>query len=447
MRYLILGLGRQGKGIAEFLLENNEIVYGYDQNEEKNKEFLKYKTFQWVREEDIRKLKNIKDLIVIASAGINDENPIVKMVNDFHSVISDVEFVYSFIKNTVIIAITGTNGKSTTTCLIGEILLRDKKNVFYGGNLAPGRPAIEAARLKKEFNVLEVSSFQLARIKSFKPNIGVLLNINYDHLDWHKTFEEYQKSKMRIFENQTKKDFCVINKNLISNPYFNVYRPIIKIFSINDKFSDAYYDEIKKKFFINFNGYTLPIINMGELKFIGKSHSENILAAILVSKILGVSEENLREGLKNFKGLPHRLEVVIENKGIKYINNSMCTNPIAGINSLLVFNKKVILITGGKEKNLPLEDYIEVVSKKAKYVILFGENKEKLKKELLKINYRNFSLAESLKEAVVKAKEISKKGDIILFSPAFASFDYFQDFIERGEKFKKFVYEIEKDKN
>ncbi len=447
MRYLILGLGRQGKGIAEFLLENNEIVYGYDQNEEKGKEFLKYKTFQLVREEDIKKLKNIKDLIVIVSAGINDENPVVKMINNSHSIISDIEFVYSFIKNTVIIAITGTNGKSTTTCLIGEILLRDKKNVFYGGNLTPGKPAIEAVREKKEFNVLEVSSFQLARIKSFKPNIGVLLNINYDHLDWHKSFEDYQRSKMRLFENQTKKDFCVINKNLIFNPYFNVYRPIIKIFSTDDKFSDAYYDKIKKKFFVNFNGYSLPVINMKELKFIGKTHSENILAAILVSKILGVREENLIDGLKNFQGLPHRLELVIENKGIRYINNSMCTNPTAGINSLLIFNQKVILITGGKEKNLPLEDYIKVISKKAKYVILFGENKEKLKEELLKINYQNFLLVESLKEAVVKAKEISKKGDIILFSPAFASFDYFQDFIERGEKFKKFVYEIEKDKN
>ncbi len=447
MRYLVLGLGRQGKGIVEFLLENNEIVYGYDQKEEKKKDFLKYKNFQWVREEDIKKLKNIKNLVVIASAGINDENPVLKKINEFFSVISDIEFVYSFIKNTTIIAVTGTNGKSTTTCLIGEVLLRDKKEIFYGGNLAPGKPAIEAVRLKKEFNVLEVSSFQLARIRNFKPNIGILLNISYDHLDWHKNFEEYQRTKIRIFENQTEKDFCIINKNLIFNPYFNVHQPIIKIFSTDDKLSDAYYDKIKKKFYINLEGRTHPIIKMEELKFIGKIHSENILATILVSKILGVKEENLIEGLKNFKGLPHRLELVVEKNGIKYINNSMCTNPTAGTKSLLAFNKKVILITGGKEKNLPLEDYVKVISKKARYVILFGENKERLKKELLKRNYRNFSLAESLKEAVVKAKEISKKGDIILFSPAFASFDYFQDFIERGEKFKKFVYEIEKDKN
>ncbi|MEO0130440.1 MAG: UDP-N-acetylmuramoyl-L-alanine--D-glutamate ligase [candidate division WOR-3 bacterium] len=447
MRYLILGLGRQGKGIVEFLLENNEIVYGYDQNEEKKEDFLKYKNFQWVREEDIKKLKNIKNLVAIVSAGINDENPVLKKINEFCSAISDIEFVYSFIKNSTIIAITGTNGKSTTTCLIGEILLKDKRKVFYGGNLAPGKPAIEAARLKKEFNVLEVSSFQLARIRNFKPNIGVLLNINYEHLDWHKSFEEYQRIKMRIFENQTEKDFCVINKNLISNPYFNVRYPIIKIFSTDDKFSDAYYDKIKKKFFINFNDHIHPVINMEELKFIGKVYYENILATILISKILGISEKNLIEGLKNFKGLPHRLELVRENNGVKYINNSMCTNPTAGTKSLLVFNKKVILITGGKEKNLPLEDYIETISKKAKYVILFGENKERLKKELIKVNYRNFFLTESLKEAVVKAKEISKKGDIVLFSPAFASFDYFQDFIERGEKFKKFVYEIEKDKN
>ncbi|MCS7249358.1 MAG: UDP-N-acetylmuramoyl-L-alanine--D-glutamate ligase [candidate division WOR-3 bacterium] len=447
MRYLMLGLGRQGKGIVEFLLENNEIVYGYDRDEEKKKEFLKYKNFQWVKEQEIKKLRNRKDLIVIVSAGINDENPVVKMVKEFHQIISDIEFVYSFIKDSIIIAITGTNGKSTTTYLIGEILLRDKKDVFYGGNLAPGKPAIEAVRLKKKFNVLEVSSFQLARIKDFKPYIGVLLNISYEHLDWHKSFEEYQRIKMRIFENQTEKDYCVINKNLVFNPYFNVFKPKILTFSVEDKSANAYYDKVEKKFFINLGDHIYSILNIEELKFIGKIHYENILAAILVSKILEVKEENLIESLKNFKGLPHRLELILEKKGRKYINNSMCTNPAAGITSLSFFDKKVILITGGKEKNLPLEEYIKAVSQKAKYVILFGENKEKLKEKLLEINYHEFFLAETLKEAVIKAKEVSKEGDIILFSPAFASFDYFRDFIERGEKFKEIVYEIEKDKD
>lgn len=447
MRYLVFGLGRQGKGIVKFLLENNENVYGYDKDEEKKKEFLKYKNFQWVGEEDIKKFRNMKDLVVIVSAGINDENLVLKEIKKFHSVISDIEFVYSFIKDSIIIAVTGTNGKSTTTSLLGEILLKDGKDVFYGGNLAPGKPAIEAVWLKRKFNIFEVSSFQLARIKDFKPHIGVLLNISYDHLDWHRSFEEYQRVKMRIFENQTEKDYCVINKNLTTNPYFNVFKPIIKTFSIDNKSSDAYYDKIKRDFFVNLDGYPKPIINIGEIKFIGKTNYENILAVILVSKILGVREENLIKGLKDFKGLPHRLELILEKNGIKYINNSMCTNPIAGINSLLAFDKKVILITGGKEKNLPLEEYIKTISQKAKYVILFGENKEKLKEKLLEINYHKFFLAETLKEAVRKAKEVSKEGDIILFSPAFASFDYFQDFIERGEKFKEIVYEVEKDKN
>ncbi|MEO0134820.1 MAG: UDP-N-acetylmuramoyl-L-alanine--D-glutamate ligase, partial [candidate division WOR-3 bacterium] len=410
MRYLVLGLGRQGKGITKFLLENNEIVYGYDQNEERKKEFLRYKNFQWIKEEDIKKLKNIKNLIVIASAGIHDENPIIKTASQFWPIISDIEFVYSFIKNTTIIAVTGTNGKSTTTCLIAEILLKDKKDVFYGGNLAPGQPAIEAVWAKKEFNILEISSFQLARIKNFKPHIGVLLNISYEHLDWHKNFEDYQKSKMRIFENQTEKDYCVINKNLIHSPYFKVSRPQIKTFSADNQFTDAYYDKIKKEFFINLDGYPNKLINIEEMKFIGKIHYENILAAIIVAKILNINEETIREALKNFKGLPHRLELVLEKNGIKYINNSMCTNPMAGIKSLLAFDKKVILITGGKEKNLPIEDYIHTISKKAKHTILFGENKEKLKKELLNINYYNLSLAESLAEAVLRAKEVSKPG-------------------------------------
>lgn len=444
MKYLILGLGTQGKGIANFLLENNEIVYGYDKNEEKLEEFLEYKNFQPVKEREIKKLRDVKDLLVIVSPGINDKNPILQNIAGFHEIISDIEFVYSFIKNKIIIAIGGTNGKSTTTCLIGEILLKDRRDVFYGGNLAPGKPAIEAVHLKKEFNVLEVSSFQLARIKNFKPHIGVLLNISYDHLDWHKNFEEYSKAEIRIFENQIEKDYCVINKNLIYNSYFKVDKPVIRIFSTYDKDADAYYDRIKKEFFINLGNFPKKVVNIEELKLIGKHHYENILAAILVSKILGVKEEALIEGLKNFNDLPHRLELVIEKNGIKYVNNSMCTNPDAGISSLSVFEQKVILITGGKEKNLPLEDYIRVISEKAKYVILFGENKEKLKKKLLEVGYYNFSMAETLKEAVTKAKEASEKGDIILFSPAFASFDYFRDFIERGEKFKQVVYEIEK---
>jgi UDP-N-acetylmuramoylalanine--D-glutamate ligase len=444
MRYLVLGLGRQGKGIVQFLLENNEMVYGYDKEEEKVKEFIKYKNFCPLKEEEIIKMKNVKNLLVIVSAGINNENPILQSLANFCEVISDIEFVYHYIKDKTIIAITGTNGKSTTTCLIGEILLKDNKEVFYGGNLAPGKPAIEAVREKKEFNVLEISSFQLARIKNFKPYIGVLINISYDHLDWHKNFEEYFKAKMRIFENQTEKDYCVINKILIDHPYFETPKSIIYTFSTYDKKANAYYDEVKEEFYINFGNLTKKILNAQELRLIGKCHQENILAAILVSKILAVKEEVLLAGLKNFKGLPHRLELVMEKGGISYINNSMCTNPTAGIKSLLAFEKEVILITGGKEKNLPLEDYVRTISEKAKYVILFGENKEKLKEKLLAIGYKNFSLAESLKEAVIKAKEVSQKGDIILFSPAFASFDYFQDFMERGEKFKEVVYEIEK---
>jgi len=447
MKYLVLGLGRQGKGIVEFLLENNEIVYGYDKDKEKTKEFVKHKNFYPLEEKEIIKMKNVKNLLVIVSAGISNENPILQPLLNFCEVISDIEFVYHYIKDKTIIAITGTNGKSTTTCLIGEVLLKDNKEVFYGGNLAPGKPAIEAVREKKEFNVLEVSSFQLARIRNFKPHIGVLLNIAYDHLDWHKNFEEYFKAKIRIFENQTEKDYCVINKNLIHHHCFKTPKSIIYTFSTYDKNANAYYEELRKDFYINLSNIAKKILNAKELQLIGKHHQENILATILVSKILEVKEEVLLAVLKNFKDLPHRLELVMEKEGIRYINNSMCTNPTAGIKSLLAFENKVILITGGKEKNLPLEDYVRTISEKAKYVILFGENKEKLKEKLLAISYKNFSLAESLKEAVTKAKEISQKGDIILFSPAFASFDYFQDFIERGEKFKQVVYEIEKSEN
>jgi UDP-N-acetylmuramoylalanine--D-glutamate ligase len=369
--------------------------------------------------------------MVICSPGIRPDAPLIKkMIKSRIPLIDEIEFTSYFI-NQPIIAITGTNGKSTTTALIGTILEVDQKNVFYGGNLAPGLPfSTTLLDKEKDIYVVEVSSFQLERCYDFSPKIALLLNITEDHFDRHQSKEEYISLKFRIFNKQNKTDYAIVNFDdpaIMANTT-KIHSPIT--FFSTEKYVDGAYC---KEGMIYFKGEAIAPTD--SIKIPGKHNLKNVLAAVCAVKIIGVKKQSIETALASFNGLPHRLELVRELDGVKYINNSMCTNPDAGVNSLWAISTPVVLITGGKEKNLAIEEYTKAITKKAKYAILIGENRNRLKTELGKLNFDKMEVADSLELAVNRARVKAVKGDTVLFSPGFASFDSYLNFMDRGKAF------------
>lgn len=449
---LIYGLGKAGINLARFLIndkiqnakfKNGIKVYAYDDNPKVQessevKELCAKQNFQYLKNsQDCLKLPELKtnNIIVVISPGIPSVVPLISELKKKKvPIIDEVEFSSYFVTKPII-AVTGTNGKSTTTVLIGKMLEAEKSKVFYGGNLAPGLP-FSAALLdtEKDYYVIEVSSFQLERCYDFRPKIAVLLNITEDHLDRHQSKAEYVASKFRVFAKQKPTDFAILNYDdpVIMKKQAEIPSQIV--YFSTEQVVDGTYCQNQT---IYFKGES--VVSLNAIKIPGRHNLKNVLAAICGAKLVGVKNSNIEKALNRFNGLPHRLELVRELDGVRYINNSMCTNPEAAINSLLAITGPIILITGGKEKNLAIDKYIQAITDAVKYTILIGESRMRLKNKLEKLRYQNFELADSLEQAVRLARMKATKGDTVLFSPGFASFDAFTNFIERGEVFRNAV--------
>lgn len=434
-RVLVLGLGRSGRALARYLLSRGAEVLVYDDNPEafENddvRQLRKDRSFQVVSS-----LSGITADFVVASPGIPDDADSLKALRaQGLRVIDEIEFGYEVVGKKIV-AITGTNGKSTTTTLVGEMLKTDGRNSFYGGNLAPGLP-FSSALLNgpRDLYVLEVSTFQLERCERFAPKVALLLNVSEDHLNRHGTIDRYLGLKLSIFRNQTPDDFAIVNRD---DPRImaNLGRIPSKVATFSVANPDA--DARLRNGRLELRGK--PVIEVSEVRLPGRHNLANALAAILACDVLGVKPESMVRVLRTFAGLEHRLELVREISGVRYVNNSMCTNPAAAVQSLLAFDRPVVLITGGREKELPIDDYLEAIKSSAKAAILVGENRSRLHDGLQRIGYDRMRIAETLAEAVQFAQAAAKPGDVVLFSPGFASFDAYADFQDRGRAFKAVV--------
>ena len=384
------------------------------------------------------------DLIVI-SPGVPIHLPLIQAAEaQGIPVIGEIELAAGFI-SAPILAITGTNGKSTTSMLIGEILKRAGKKVFVGGNL--GRPLSDAAESRWpgredhpaepwDFVVAEVSSFQLERVKTFHPRIGAYLNLTPDHLDRHEDLSTYAMLKARLFENQGPEDFAVLNaddpevskvsRSLRSGVvWFSRWRPVA---------SGVYRDGQE---LISTIGMKRSVIQEGDLRLKGVHNLENVLAAIAVTQLAGCDDDVIAETVREFSGLEHRLEWVREKAGVVYINDSKGTNVGAAIRSLESFSQPIIWLAGGREKGTDFSVLHGVVQSHVKQAILFGEACDKMRKALNGATRINETA--TLSEAVTLAAAIAVPGDVVLLSPACASFDQFRNFEERGKAFKDAV--------
>ncbi|MFM1912701.1 MAG: UDP-N-acetylmuramoyl-L-alanine--D-glutamate ligase [Bacteroidota bacterium] len=369
---------------------------------------------------------------IIISPGIPESNPLVqKILSKNIPIVSEIEFAAEFTK-AKIIAITGSNGKTTTTLLTYHLLKEAGLNVGLGGNIG-----FSFAQMVIEDNydyyVLEISSFQLDRCYNFAPDIAILTNITVDHLDrYNYQFENYAKAKFRIFQSQDKNQLAILWKeDPVSINYLDLVKAPVKYFSIQDPSQAAYITE----------DYILVgdcTIDQNILPIKGPHNAKNIAAAVLSAKYLGISNHQILEALPNFKNDPHRLEECGEWNSIKFINDSKATNVDSVFYALNSFKNNIILILGGVDKGNDYREIDDLVKTRVKTLVFMGTNNENL------VNfYKNHSIAQystsSLKEAFDTVIKNAQPGDTVLLSPACASFDLFKNYQDRGNKFKELV--------
>jgi UDP-N-acetylmuramoylalanine--D-glutamate ligase len=441
-KVLVVGLARTGIATAKFLKAKGSLVTA---TEVKPKEEMK-EAVQALKRMDIstewgghQTETFLKQDIIVVSPGVDlNIEPIQKAIKHGVRVVSEIELAYHFI-HAPIIAVTGTNGKTTTTLLVGEMLKEDGRKVGVGGNV--GEPLILFADGKDRWEVLvvEISSFQLEAIKDFRPRISVLLNITEDHLDRYPRYDDYIEAKVRVFANQNSGDLAVLNRD---DPIVMQFREKVKakkvLFSLKEKLGEGAFS----------NGQTifLRLGEKGEEYSIAKTplkgihNVENMMAALTTARIFGCSKKSIQTVLDRFKGLEHRLEFVREIKGVRFYNDSKGTNVGSVVKSLQSFSEPVTLIAGGKDKNGDLSPLEALIQKRVKHLILIGEAKERMNRELGGLT--DTVMAKTMEEAVVLARQKAKGGEVVLLSPACSSFDMFKDYKERGKVFKEAVFRI-----
>jgi len=421
-RACVIGIKRAGISATHLLNKLGYKVFVSDikRIDTKIKKILPREIFF---EEEINSEKILMNEIVIASPGVSEKERIIKRIREKNvPLIDELELGYRFI-NGKIIAITGTNGKSTVAKWIYECLKGE--NTYLAGNI--GVPLTSFAFRNGTF-VVETSSFQLKRIKFFKPNIAIILNIDKDHFDWHLNFEDYVDSKLNIFKNQKEEDFLIIEDGLELK---NLPKSKILRVSMEREVEGIFLRD--KKIVLNFEKKFEEIEMNFPLK--GKFNVKNGLFVLLTLKILGKNLKEIKEKFENFKGLPHRLEYIGEKDGIKVFNDSKSTNPHSVKNAIESFDEKIVLIMGGLNKGLSFKEIKNLIKEKCKGVVLFGKSKFEILKDIENESIR-IEISESVYDALKIAFKIAEKKDVIVFSPGCASFDMYKNYEERGEDFK-----------
>ena len=383
--------------------------------------------------------------IIITSPGIPPRADVIVRARALRKeVISDVELAYretrgdADTKPLPIIAITGTNGKSTTTSLISYILEFAGRNAPACGNI--GVPVLSLLDGKPDFLVMEVSSYQLEYAPTFAPHIGVWLNLTPDHVDWHGNLDAYIEAKRSMFKHQSLSDYAVLNMDdsvVASTINAGEFFPFSVLGECERAIQSAYMQD--GFFCANFGSRSRVVCHESEVKIIGKHNQENCLAAISAALLAGLSEKEIKAGLTTFTALEHRLEYVATIDGVPYYNDSKATNTDSTIKALESFpNNKVVLIAGGKDKGTSLNQLVQVVKRYASGVILIGEARERFERALRNGGFNDVYPVATLEEAVNLGGKL-KKGPVLL-SPACASFDMFKDFEDRGRAFKELVH-------
>ncbi|UCB53095.1 MAG: UDP-N-acetylmuramoyl-L-alanine--D-glutamate ligase [Candidatus Zixiibacteriota bacterium] len=443
-RISVLGMARSGLACARLLKRTGAEVFVSDVEPQESfsdqTNQLKALGIDFETGGHTSKVVRGKDFIVL-SPGVPLDIPILKQAQDLGiPALSEIEVAF-WLTDSKIIGITGSNGKTTTVTLVGEMLKQDQRECRVGGNIGiPFSDVVEKVS-PDGLLVLELSSFQLERIEEFKPYVSSVLNITPDHLDRHPDLESYMEAKLRILENQTENDFAVLNSDDENSLKLAKQGECVKVFfSARSELEQGTFLR-KGQLLSRWKGAEEEIIDTSEIGIKGPHNLSNALAACAICVILEVAPESIRKALKDFKGVEHRLEHVAAISGVSFVNDSKATNVESVWYALQSVSSPIILIAGGRDKGGDFSRLRDLVRENVKTIVLIGEAKEKIKNALGNLIPSHYS--DSLEEAVTLSLGKASGGDTVLLSPGCASFDMFTDYQHRGEVFKSSVRSLE----
>lgn len=444
-RVLVVGLGRSGVAACALLKAKGAQVVATDL---RSRDELDANTLAVVADLDElvlgshpTELVHDVDLIVLSPGVLLTLPLLVEARRRSIPIWSELELGFRHTRGTVV-AVTGTKGKSTTATLLSDMLKASGREVRLAGNIGAPLSAELEGTSEQTFFVVEVSSFQLETIDSFRPHVAVLLDVSPDHLDWHPTFDDYVRAKARIFENQRRDDWAVVyggNPLTVTMASKGKSR---KLYFDLDCLGEKYPHVHKEGPWIVWHddGGTTPLASLEELTVPGEHNRVNAMAASAVAALLGLSGEALEEAFEQFEGLPHALERVAEIGGVRFYNDSKATNIQAVRAALESFDAPVVLILGGRFKGGDFRDLREATARSVKHVLAIGESRDQVKAALDDV--ATVDVCDDLESAVEKAHASAVKGDVVLLSPAGSSFDMFRDYRERGERFRQIVHRL-----
>ena len=436
---LVLGLAKSGTAAARVLHKNGKKVRVNDlkanDDDPMVRELMDIGIDVITGSHPLDVLDGIQ--VVVKNPGIPYDNPlIIEAQKQGIPIITEIELAALLIDNSII-GITGSNGKTTTTTLIYEMLKHSGQEATIAGNI--GNVATEVAeKMKKdESMVLELSSFQLMGIQKFKPRVAVLLNLFEAHLDFHKTFEQYKEAKANIFANQSEDDFIVFNyddSNIVE--MVSMAKSKFVPFSTVERLNDGSWHDDKYLYFKE-----EPIIALKEIALVGKHNLENIMAAVCAAKLNNATNEGIYQVLTTFSGVKHRLQFVDNINGRLFYNDSKATNILATSKALAAFEQPTILLAGGLDRGNSFDDIIPYLEN-VKALVVFGETGKKLEDAAVKAGIETIEHVDNVKNAAIRAYQLSKRDDVILLSPACASWDQYRNFEERGDMFVAAVHTL-----
>ncbi len=445
-RILLVGLARSGMAAAAALHKRGAQLSAYDA---KARDKIKAAIEQleamgvvvYAGENPPLSTMNL-DLVVVSPGVPLDIVPLQEAYRLGIPVIGELELAYRLKSDEVeMYAVTGTNGKTTTTALLHDIMQKAGRTTAAGGNIGVALCSL-VDDMKAGVIAVEVSSFQLQTVEQFRPHICAVLNITPDHLDRHKTIEAYTRTKSNIFRQQTPDDYLILNyEDERVRAFKNLARSRVVYFSTERALEEGLFIE-NDAIYIAWDGKKELLVPLGEILLRGKHNLENILGAVAMAYMGGVKAEAIRRSLRTFKGVRHRLEEVALHNGVLYINDSKGTNPDSTIKALESFEQPIVLIAGGRPKGGNFSTVAGLIARKVKELVLVGEARELLKSAVMDYSYRNIHEVGDFAAAVYKASELAVPGDVVLLSPACASWDMFESYEHRGDLFCELVERI-----
>ncbi|HCL01023.1 MAG TPA: UDP-N-acetylmuramoyl-L-alanine--D-glutamate ligase [Lachnoclostridium phytofermentans] len=450
-KVLVVGAGKSGISAIELLSQEGAQTILYDANAEINKEETKLTEFREklpknyngdiILGEFPSELKSELDMVVLSPGVPTDLDYVKDLKSVGIPIIGEVELAYNFSKGKIA-AITGTNGKTTTTTLVGEIMKTYYKSVFVVGNIGvPYTQMVKNTEIES-VTVAEMSSFQLETVENFRPDVSAILNITPDHLNRHHTMEAYIEAKVNVTKNQTKEDTCVLNyeDSYLQNVSGGIPATILWFSSARELESGLFLQN--NQIIYRDDEKECVVCDVNELQIIGKHNYENVMAAVGIAIALKVPMEDIHKALIEFKGVEHRIEYVTTKRGVKYYNDSKGTNPDASIQAIKAMQTKTLLIGGGYDKDSDYDDWIKAFDDKVTYLVLLGQTREKIANAAKRLGVKNIVLVDSLSEAVTFCAEHAGVGETVLLSPCCASWGMFKDYEERGMLFKEYVHAL-----